>query len=413
MYDLTKEQFYEKTNPFDLLEEFGSPLYVYSEKILRQRCREIKNLTAYPHFQVHYSAKANSNIALLKIVRSEGLFVDAMSPGEIYAETQAGFKPNEIFFIPNNVSSEEFLYASKAGILTSVDSLSQLELLGKTLPGSKVAVRFNPGVGAGHHQKVVTGGKSSKFGVNPEDALEVKKINAKFSLKMVGINQHIGSLFMESAPFIQSVQSLLSIATHFENLEFVDFGGGFGIPYHKQEGQNRLDLKELGEKFTTLLYQWVKDYGKELTFKIEPGRYIPAECGVLLGRVYAIKANGQKKFAGTDIGFNTLMRPVMYDSYHDIEVYSRRNPPSDRQEKITIVGNICESGDIITSDRLMPEISEGDVLGVLDVGSYGYAMSSTYNNRLRPAEVLIQEDGKPLLIRKRDSFEDLLKNQLF
>jgi len=402
-------RFYGNTNPYELIEQYGSPLYVYNEKIFRQRCREMKTFIPYPKILVNYSVKANNNLQLLKIAREEGLNVDAMSPGEIYFELEAGFKPEQILFICNNVSKEEMQFAIDRNITISVDSLSQLEQFGQINPGGSIAIRFNPGVGAGHSQKVITAGKGTKFGVDTSFLPEVKEILKKYHLKLVGINQHIGSLFLEGSAYLEAVKSLLSVASQFENLEFVDFGGGFGIPYKKQENQDRLDLSKLGEEIAAILHDWTASYGKKITFKIEPGRYISAEAGVLLGTVHAVKINHQDKYIGTDLGFNVLIRPVMYDSHHDIEIYRNNDTPSSRKEIVTIVGNICETGDYIAKERLLPEIFEGDIIGVLDAGAYGIVMSSNYNNRLRPAEVLIKENGDPMLVRRRDTFEDLIR----
>lgn len=410
-YYSTITDFYGNSNPEKLIKEFGSPLYVYNEKILRQRCKDMKKLVEYPNFVPNYSIKANSNLQIIKIVREEGLRADAMSAGEIQLLLHAGFKPEELFFVPNNVSESELRYAVDNGVLVSVDSLSQLELLGKINQGGKAAVRFNPGVGAGHHEKVVTAGKKTKFGVNIDCVPQVKEIAKKYNLSICGINQHIGSLFMEGDSYIEGVKSILSVAEQFEDIDFVDMGGGFGIPYKKQEGQAALDLVSFKEKLTKVLNEWTDKYGKKILFKSEPGRYIVAECGVLLGTVYATKSNYGHKYAGTDIGFNVLARPVMYDSHHEIEVY-RDGEPVDTEvsEEVSVVGNICESGDIIAGNRTLPIIQEGDILGVMDAGAYGFAMSSNYNMRLRPAEILIKENGEAVLIRRRDTFEDLIAN---
>lgn len=398
--------FFQGNDPNELIKKYGSPLYVYNERILRERCRDIKNLVTYPNFSVNYSTKANNNLAFLEIVHEEGLNVDAMSPGEAHVEMLAGFKPEQIFFISNNVSEEEMQYFIDRGITISVDSLSQLEQYGRLNPGGKIAARFNGGVGAGHHEKVVTAGKKTKFAINPEYIPEFKEILKKYDLKLVGINQHIGSLFMDGNKYIEGVKAILEIAKQFDDLEFVDLGGGFGIPYEKLNDQPRLDLKDLGEKLSKVMSEFAEEYGKQITFKVEPGRYISAECSVLLGTVHAVKQNNVHKFAGTDLGFNVLIRPAMYDSHHDIEVYN----DSTETEEITVVGNICESGDIIAHDRVLPKVKEGDVIGVLDAGAYGFSMASNYNNRLRPAEVLIRENGEVVLTRKRDTFEDLTRN---
>lgn len=407
-----KMNFYKGIEPTELVEKYGSPVYVYNESILRERCREMKNLLSYPNFSVSFSAKANSNLRLLEIVREEGLNVDAMSPGEIFIQLKAGFKPEQIFFISNNVSAEELKYAIEMGVVVSVDSLSQLELFGKINEGGRVAVRFNPGIGTGHNEKVVTAGKKTKFGVGSQYINEVKEIVEKYDLKLIGINQHIGSLFMEGDTYLESIKALLVIAENFEELEFIDMGGGFGIPYEKQKGQKPLDIKALGKEIDAIIYEWTEKHGRKIEFKIEPGRYIPAECSVLLGTVHAVKTNYGRKYIGTDLGFNVLIRPTMYASHHDIEIYKKNNSLSEENEEVTIVGNICESGDILAEDVLLPKIEEGDILGVLDAGAYGYVMSSNYNNRLRPAEVLIKEDGETKIIRRRDTLEDLMRNYL-
>jgi diaminopimelate decarboxylase len=406
----SEKKFFGNTDPVQLSEKYGTPLYVYNENILRSRCRDLKGLISYSNFTVNFSPKANGNLELLKIVRSEGLRVDAMSPGEIYVNQMAGYKPEEILFISNNVGEDEFRYAINAGVKISVDSVSQLEMYGKINHGGKIAFRVNPGFGAGHHEKVTTAGQNTKFGIEMSSIPEVKRILKEYNLKLIGINQHIGSLFMEGGAYLQSTGNILSIAKQFEDLEFIDLGGGFGIPYKKQANQARLDLKVLGNKLSELINTFVSEYGKKIEFKIEPGRYIVAESGILLGKVYATKMNYDIKYIGTDLGFNVLVRPVMYDSHHDIEIYRKNSTPSVKQESVRIVGNICETGDIIAKDRMLPEIYEEDILGVLDSGAYGYSMSSNYNNRLRPAEVLIQADGNPRLIRRRDTLDDIVRN---
>jgi diaminopimelate decarboxylase len=413
-------EFYGKTNPIQLLEKYGSPLYVYSESILRERCKQVKEMIKYHYYKVNYSAKANTNLSILKIVHEEGLMIDAMSPGEIVLELEAGFNTDEILFIGNNVSSEEMLFAINKGILTSVDSISQLELYGKLDPGGKVVIRINPGIGVGHNEKVTTGGWNTKFGIDPAFIDDVQFILAKYNLHLIGLSQHIGSLFMNdnASHYIEAAEFLLAFATKFPEIEFVDFGGGFGIPYRKEDGELPLNLKNLGIQLDKIIEDWITQNGRSITIKIEPGRFIVAECGVLLGKVHSIKVNCkndnlnkakfQKKYIGTDIGFNVLLRPVLYNSHHDIEIYSEVNRSYEETEQVTIVGNICETGDVIAKDRNLPFILEGDILGILDSGAYGMAMSSNYNCRLRPAEVLITSSGEDLLIRKREVLDDLI-----
>jgi len=406
-------QFYGHTTPEALIAKYGSPLYVYNESILRERSAEMRRLVNLPSFTARYSAKANANMELLKIVREEGLHADAMSAGEILVLLRSGYKAEEILFIPNNVSEEEMRYALDAGVLISVDSLSQLERLGRIHRGGEAAVRLNPGVGVGHHEKVVTAGTKTKFGIGLDQIDDIKRIADTYRLRIVGINQHMGSLFKEPSFYLEGVDALLRAADRFEDLQFIDFGGGFGIPYRKQEEEERLDLKALGESLTAKLERWAEAYGKPVSFYIEPGRYVVAECGVLLGTVHAVKQNGAATYIGTDLGFNVLARPVMYDSWHDLEFYRDHavlDANDDATMTATIVGNICESGDAIAKERKVPLVREGDVCGVIDAGAYGFAMSSNYNNRLRPAEVLIGCDGTDRLIRKRDALEDLLRH---
>ncbi|MDF2614787.1 MAG: diaminopimelate decarboxylase [Clostridia bacterium] len=407
----TETNFYGGNDVFDLVGQYGSPLYVYNENILRERCQDMKNLVTYDNFVPHYSIKANTNIHLLKIVREEGLHADVMSPGEIFLAEQSGYKTDELFFIPNNVTKEDMLYAIKRNVTTSIDSLDQLKMYGELNPGGKIAIRFNPGVGAGHHEKVVTGGKKTKFGIGSEFIPEVKKLLETYDLTLIGINQHIGSLFMDPAPYIQSLDSILNIARQFDDLTFIDLGGGFGIPYHKQDGESRLDIKGLGEILDEVLHDFADSYGKKVQFQIEPGRYIVCESSAVLGNVTALKSNGDTKYLGCDIGFNILQRPIMYDSHHDIEIYSKEARLKD-VSPFTVVGNICESGDILAKDRLLPETQIGDIIALMDAGAYGYSMASCYNQRFRPAEILVESSGSVRLIRKRDTFEDLIRNMI-
>ncbi len=411
-YYYTKNvNFYKGNSPKVLIENYGSPLYVYNEEIFRQRCKEMTGLVDYPNYKVTYSIKANSNLTLLKIAKEEGLHADAMSPGEIFVLEKAGYTPDEIFYISNNVSEEEMKYAIDKGIDTSVDSLSQLEMYGKLNPGGKAVIRLNPGVGAGHHEKVVTGGKKTKFGINLEYLDKVKEILKKYNLTLKGINQHIGSLFMDGSKYVESAKNILEVAKQFDDLDFVDFGGGFGIPYKKQEGQARLEIQKFGLDFGKMLCEWTQSYGKKIMFRSEPGRYISCESCVLLGSVHAVKENEGIIYIGTDLGFNVLARPFIYDSHHDLELYKAGKLVTDGERIVaTVVGNICESGDIIAKEREIFKPCEKDIIGVMDAGAYGYSMASNYNNRLRPAEILLKNDGSVQLIRRRDTLEDLIRN---
>lgn len=403
--------FYGNYSPAELLHDWGSPLYVYNENILRLRCRELIHLTSHPSFYVNYSVKANSNPSLLHIIREEGLVVDAMSPGELHMDELSGFTRDEIIYISNNIDSDELRNAVTHTHLVSVDSLSQLETFGQCAPGNNVMIRFNPGIGAGHHSNVITGGMSTKFGITPDQLPDVFSILTRYDLRLVGVNQHIGSLFMEPDAYLAAVDVLLrlveSLPDKWKNhVRLIDFGGGFGIPYHKYDGEKRLDMISLGQGLHTRISSWTRQHVYAGRFLIEPGRYVVAECGILLGRALATKNNGYKRFVGTDLGFNVLARPVLYDAFHDVEIYG--DTAIQREERVqNIVGNICESGDILAKDRLLPAICEGDILGILDTGAYGFTMSSNYNQRYRPAEVLINSDGTARCIRRRETLKDL------
>jgi diaminopimelate decarboxylase len=400
-------RFFGRETPLALAEEFGTPLYVYNEALLRERCREIRALSGLPGFSPCYSTKANGNPHLLRVIHEEGLQADAMSPGEMALLQAAGFSREEICYVCNNVSAEELAFAVKNAAVVSVDSVAQIEAFGRVNPGGEVMVRLNPGIGAGHHQKVVTAGKNTKFGVVPEDFEAMAATLAGHRLTLVGLNQHVGSLFLDPAPYLEAIAWLLDTARRFLPLRILDFGGGFGIPYRKYEAEVRLDLAGTGRRLDALLAPWIEETGFSGRLIIEPGRYVVAESAILLGRVQAVKNNGPVRYVGTDIGFNTLVRPAMYDSFHDLEIYPAKASPSVPLVQ-TIVGNICETGDILAKDRLLPEIREQDILGVLDAGAYGYSMSSTYTQRFRPAEVLIRTDGSPRLIRRRETAQDLL-----
>lgn len=397
---------FDKVDVHKLLQEYGSPLYIYDEEILRERCRELRNLIKYPQFRVNYSAKANTNVELLKIIHDEDLDVDAMSPGEMYLEMMAGYTSDRMMFIGNNVSKQELQFAVDRGIYVSVDSLSQLALLGEVNRGGQVCLRINPGIGAGHHEKVITGGKKAKFGIAIEDLPKAQEIASRYDMTITGLNHHIGSLFLETEAYIEAAAQLLQVAADLPGIQVVDFGGGMGIPY-KHDLDPRLDLNKLGQELNDLVENWVKEHWP-ITVRIEPGRYIVAECGAVLGTVTAVKNNYNTNFVGCDIGFNTLIRPAMYDSYHGISVVpSDDRPYKEYEQAVYLVGQICESGDILAHDRVLPVCQEGDAVIVHDAGAYGFAMASSYNSRPLPAELLIQKDGQVRLIRKAQTLEDL------
>ena len=410
---INSTDFFKGNDPEAIASKYGTPVYVYNEEIIRKSMETVEGvITKYP-YTANYSVKANTNIEILKLALDEGLNCDAMSPGEISLLLKAGFPPEKIFFVSNNVSAEEMQFAIDKGVMVSLDSLDQLDRFGQINPGGRCAVRINPGVGAGHSEKVVTAGKKTKFAIAEEDIDKIFEIADKYDLKIVGINQHIGSGFLDPTPYIDAVTNLLRIADRFENLEFIDFGGGYGIPYHKLDDEKPFPMEDFKTKLEPVLDEFVGRYGKAPLFKSEPGRYCVAEGSVILSRVQAIKTNSGIKYVGCDTGMNTLIRPAMYDSYHDIEVI-RNGKVVDRDgnadmETVNVSGPICETGDLIAKGRLLPKAQTGDLLAILDTGAYGYPMASSYNSRPRPAEVMITREGKVVQIRRRETIEDLFR----
>jgi diaminopimelate decarboxylase len=393
----------------EIVEEFGSPLYVYEEKTLRARARELLGAVTYPKREIKYACKANTNLEIMKIFREEGMSIDAVSPGEVYAALKAGFDPDQILFTTNNATREEIDYGIERGVKINVDSLSQLRFVGERYPGSKVCVRINPNVGGGHHDHVITGGPESKFGIDYTQVDRIKELSRTYGLSIVGMHQHIGSGILQPEKFIEAMNVLLETAGKFDDLTFIDFGGGIGVPYREEE--RRINVKVLGQKISEEFESFCRSYGRELTLILEPGRYLVAESGFLLATVTSIKEGQHHRFVGVNSGFNHLVRPAMYGSYHPIlnadAVDGSRIPQ-------TIAGNLCESGDTFTRneegivDRDLPPFSEGAVVAILNAGAYGFSMASLYNTRPRPAEVLVG-DGRTRVIRKRETIEELVK----
>lgn len=394
-----------------IAEQFGTPLYLYDEKTLRDRCRKLKSICSLPNFKIYYSAKANTNISLLKIIKSEGLLVDAMSIGEIHQEKLAGFTKDEILFLSNNVDEEEFKQVAKEVDKVCVDSLPQLERYCTIKPGSSVYVRINPGEGkgAGHHQKVVTAGKV-KFGIEISAIDEAIAIAKKHNCKLNGFQIHIGSLFLTGEKYLEAIDALLALAKKYEDIEYIDFGGGIGMPYDRTKEKD-FPFESFSKEFTERLQNWMDETGRKPIFAMEPGRFTVAESGMCLATVQAKKENAGIKFIGTNLGFNLLLRPEFYGSYHEI-VHATSDDFSDAEE-VHVVGNVCESGDHLGKDRTLPKIKEDDILLIRDTGAYGFSMASNYNAVRRPAEVLIKENGDLQLIRKRETLEDLVQNQVF
>ncbi|MDP2750664.1 MAG: diaminopimelate decarboxylase [Nanoarchaeota archaeon] len=396
----------------ELAKKYGTPLYVYEEDTIRQRINDLKKNIAYPKLRIHYACKANTNLAIMRILREEGAFIDAVSPGEVYAALKAGYKAEQILFTGNSVTDEEMKELIAKKVMINIDSLDQLERYGKLNPGSKFSVRINPDVGAGHHDHCITGGPDSKFGIYYNEADKIKKAASQHKLNLVGLHMHIGSGILDTKTFIKAMNMLLKVAKEFDSLEFVDFGGGIGVPYRPE--QKALNMKEFGKDIGLLFKEFAEEYkkeiskdGKELIMAIEPGRYLVCESGFLLAQVNTLKETSKHKFVGIDTGFGHLVRPMMYDSYHPIINASN---VEGQKENISLAGNICESGDLFAKNRDITKVKHGDIIAITHAGAYGFSMSSPYNMRPRPAEILVKA-GKATIIRQRETYDDLLRGQ--
>lgn len=393
----------------DLVSEFGSPLYVYEEDIIRTRYCELNDSIIYPNKRIHYAAKANSNLEILSILKDLGCGIDATSPGEVFISLSAGFSPQDIIFTGVNSSRDDLAYCHERGVQVNIGSLNLLETWGSMFPGTNVSVRVNPDVGAGHHDHTITGGPSSKFGIYHDRIQEVNDIAERHDLEINGIHAHIGSGILETDSFMRAMEIILQSSKDLAGLEFIDIGGGIGIPYRASDSP--VDLSSLGERMSSRFTTFTEEYGRELELKIEPGRYLVAESGTLLMTVTNSKSTPKYNFIGVDSGFNHMQRPLYYGSYHTIQNASRMDEPEDR---FVVGGNLCESGDVFTrsedgiEERMLPIPEIGDILAIRDCGAYGFSMASNYNGRLLPAEVMVS-GGKARLVRERQSFDDLLR----
>jgi len=392
-----------------IMQEYGSPLYVYEETVLRSCFRQLVSGFPEGFLRVHYSMKANSNQSILKILCEEGSSIDAVSEYEVRLALESGFEPREIIFTGNNNNLDEIDYCVDQKVLINLGSLALLELYGIRHSGTTVSVRINPGLGAGHHAHCITGGPDSKFGIYYDQIDSVLDLAKKFSLKINGVHSHIGTGIVEAEPMLEAMEMTLAVAGKFTDLEFVDFGGGFGIPYRPD--QSALNMNDLSKKMTHRFREFIKNYGCELEMKIEPGKLLVGPAGILLTTVTNISETPKYRFVGVDSGFNHLLRPTIYGAYHRI---INASCVSGNEEDIVVVGNICESGDILSRSgeeikRRLPLPKIGDRLAFMDVGAYGMSMSSQYNFRPRPAEIMVNK-SQSRVIRTAETYEELTRN---
>jgi diaminopimelate decarboxylase len=388
-----------------LSEKYGSPLYVYdTEKITSQYNRLINAFSSVKSIKLNYATKALSNINILKVFNQLNAGLDTVSIQEVQLGLAAGFSPQDIIFTPNGVSLEEIEEVAKLGVQINIDNLSILELFGQKHPEIPVCIRINPHVMAGGNSKISVGHIDSKFGISIYQVPLIKRVVENTGMHINGIHMHTGSDILDIDTFIRATEILFDVAAQFDNLDFIDFGSGFKVPY--KEGDISTDIEQLGKQLSKRFNLFCKEYGKELTLMFEPGKFLVSEAGFFLAKVNVIKQTTSTVFAGVDSGFNHLVRPMMYDSHHHITNVSN---PKGRERYYSVVGYICET-DTFGSNRRISEITEGDVLCFHNAGAYCFSMASNYNSRFKPAEVMVH-NGVDYLIRKRENFEDILRNQ--
>ena len=386
--------------------EYGSPLYIYdANKIKYQYNRLVKSFKSVKNLQLNYAVKALSNISILKYLIDLGSGIDAVSIQEVHLALKGGINPEKIIYTPNGVSMDEIKFASELGVKINIDNLSVLEDFGNSHPEIPICIRINPHIMAGGNSNISVGHIDSKFGISIHQIPHLKRIVENTKIRINGVHMHTGSDILDIDVFLRAAEILFETANHFEDLDFIDFGSGFKVPYYP--GDSETNIEELGKKLSKRFNLFCKSYGKNLTLIFEPGKFLVSEAGKFICKVNSIKQTTSTVFAQVDSGFNHFLRPMMYGANHHIENISN---PDDTERYYSIVGYICET-DTFASNRKVSTISIGDLLCFNNAGAYCHTMSSNYNSRYRPAEVLYI-NNQLKLIRKRENFDDLIRNQI-
>jgi len=390
----------------EIANEFGTPVYVYhAEKIAEQYNKLLQAFNSFDS-KIFYACKSLSNINILKYICSLGASLDCVSINEVKLGLLAGFSKENILYTPNCVDFNEILEAKELGVNINIDNISILEQFGNKFGNTyPVCIRLNPHIMAGGNFKISTGHVDSKFGISIHQLRHIERIVKTTNLHVAGIHMHTGSEIKDINVFLMGLEVMFSMAEHFPNLKYIDLGSGFKVPY--QPGETETDVNLLGQKVAEAFSKFEAETGKKIQVWFEPGKYLVSQCGFLVVKANVIKQTPATVFVGVNSGFNHLIRPMMYEAYHHIENISNQHGTA---RIYTVVGNICET-DTFAWDRTLPEVREGDYLVFYNAGAYGFEMSSNFNSRLKPAEVLVQ-NGKPILIRKADVFDDLLRNQV-
>jgi diaminopimelate decarboxylase len=389
-----------------IAQEVQGSVYVYDAATIQAQYQRLLNaFSGIEKLKINYACKALSNVSILKLMQSMGSGLDTVSIQEVLLGIKAGFKPEDIIFTPNGVSLEEIETVAEMGVQINIDNLSILEQFGTKHPQVPVCIRINPHVMAGGNSNISVGHIDSKFGISIHQIPHVLRIVENTKMHINGIHMHTGSDILDIEVFLHASEILFNTALQFKELSFIDFGSGFKVPY--RVGDIETNIEELGEKLSKRFGEFCKTYGKSLELAFEPGKFLVSQAGYFLTKVNAVKQTTSTVFAQVDSGFNHLIRPMLYNSYHEIINISN---PDGKERFYTVVGYICET-DTFGSNRKIAEISEGDVIAFKNAGAYCMTMASNYNSRYRPAEVLWYQ-GKAHLIRKQETFEDLLKNQV-
>jgi diaminopimelate decarboxylase len=394
-----------KEHLLDLANKYGSPLYVYDTDIIASQYKRITDaFEKVEKLQLNYAVKALSNVNILRFFKNLGAGLDTVSIQEVSLALSVGVAPEKIIYTPNGVSLEEIENVAKKGVQINIDNLSILELFGQKHPEIPVCIRINPHIMAGGNSKISVGHIDSKFGISVHQVPHIKRVVENTGMHINGIHMHTGSDILDIDTFLRATEILFDVAKKFKTIDFIDFGSGFKVPY--KEGDISTDIEQLGLQLTERFNAFCKDFGKKITLMFEPGKFLVSKAGYFLAKVNVVKQTTSTVFASIDSGFNHLIRPMMYDSYHHITNISNSNG---RDRYYSVVGYICET-DTFGSNRRISEISEGDILCFENAGAYCFSMASNYNSRYRPAEVMIYNNDD-YLIRERETFEDLIKNQ--
>lgn len=392
-------------DPLALVEQFHCPLYVYDSAVIKRQYDRLNAAFSVKRLQINYACKANTNLTIMRLLRTWGSGLDTVSIQEVEQGLQVGFAPQDIIYTPNCVSMEEIAEAVALGVRINIDNISILEQFGHQFPGTPVCIRINPHIMAGGNSKISVGHIDSKFGISIHQLPHILKVVNTLGIPIAGVHMHTGSDILNADSFLQAAEILLTCAQEFPDLDYIDFGSGFKVPY--KPGGIATDIEELGDQLSKRFNDFCATYGRDLMLMFEPGKFLVSEAGYFLTRCNVVKTTPATTFVGVDSGLNHLIRPMMYDAYHHITNLSN---PEGKKRIYTVVGYICET-DTFGADRQLNEVREGDIICMHNAGAYCYSMASNYNSRYRPAEVLVHE-GEAHLVRRRETMEDICRNQI-